>query len=524
MNIMYKGGWHANFLSTYCGVNETRIKVLRWALLFEVKELYFIPKRSWRLIFNYLREIGLQQVFKKIRSRKDEMIRNDKFFSVGLGVTETNQLVAFLAPCHPMCTDEIVIPLELTIPLDLTDADFALKEQTELLFLDARGLFNTPPIFEHLAGWSLYSGIELTQKIVNLETELRSFLSLVDWRKAVACNPNAGVITDKRNVKKETALAESKKTQAAIVGYGQYAKTNIIPNIKPYLDIRKIYEIDPLQIPVKQGNIVWSTSPSPDAEDDFDVYFIAGYHHSHAPIAQQVIQKGAIAVVEKPVVVDMKQLDSLLATLNETQGKIYSCYHKRFSPLNKFIWEDLDVKKGDAINFHCIVHEVPLPDKHWYRWPNSHSRIVSNGCHWIDYFLYLNDYAEPVQIEGFLAPDETTNCSILLANGAFFTMVLTERGSSRIGVQDYIELRAGSVTVKIENGSRYFAENSSKILRQTKVNKLNGYTSMYTSIAKDITQGLLRDSIKSLSINNAVMLELEAAIQKKQPCKEPLFS
>ncbi|MDR3442140.1 MAG: Gfo/Idh/MocA family oxidoreductase [Legionella sp.] len=522
MNIMYKGNWNTGFLPYYCGLNETRIRVLRWALLFEVKGMYFIPKRSWRLILNYLREVGLHAVFKKIRSRKDETIRNDKFFSIGIGLTEANQPVVFLALCHPQCSDELVVPIELTIPLPLSYFESVIKGNKELLFYDARGIFHIPQIMQDLAGWSLYSGLDITKKISGIEKEILPFLSLIDWSKATSFNLNKTTMDNNYRIIKEKT--KSTKIQAAIIGYGQYAKTNIIPNIKPYLEIKKIYEIDPLQIPANRDGIAWSTAPFPDAEDDFDVYFIAGYHHTHEPIAEYVLNKGAVAVIEKPVVVNTEQLHSLMQTLNKTQGKIYSCYHKRYSPLNKYIWEDLGIKKGEPINYHCVVHEVPLPAKHWYRWPNSHSRIVSNGCHWIDYFLYLNDYALPVQIEGFLAPDETTNCSILLANGAFFTMVLTERGSSRIGVQDYIELRAGSVTVKIENGSRYFAENSSKILRQTKVNKLNGYTTMYTSIAKDITQGLLCDSIKSLSINNSVMLELETTIQKKQPCKELLFS
>jgi predicted dehydrogenase len=258
--------------------------------------------------------------------------------------------------------------------------------------------------------------------------------------------------------------------------------------------------------------MLWSTAPFPEKDDDFQVYFIAGYHHTHAPIAEYVLKKGAIAVVEKPVVVDYEQLSFLSAALSAHNGKIYSCYHKRYSQFNLYAKADLGGLPTDPINYHCLVHEVPLPEKHWYRWPNSHSRIISNGCHWIDHFLYLNHYAKPVYIDGYVSADETYNCTIQLENGAFFSMVLTDKGSSRIGVQDYIELRRGKVTVTMVNGIHYRAENNDQVIRKATVKKLHTYISMYRAIAQDLTQGLLADSLESLLINNQVMLDLEAKL------------
>src|SRR5690606_15551503 len=95
----------------------------------------------------------------------------------------------------------------------------------------------------------------------------------------------------------------------------------------------------------------------------------------------------------------------------------------------------------EPVSCHCIVYEEPLPPRHWYRWPASRGRLVSNGCHWIDHFLFLNNFAPVADRDVFVFADGTVNCSLVLANGASFSMLLTGRGAGRAGMQNYIEIR-----------------------------------------------------------------------------------
>ncbi|MDX2346467.1 MAG: Gfo/Idh/MocA family oxidoreductase, partial [Legionella sp.] len=458
---MHEGKWQDDFLPYTLG-DGIALQVLRWAVLSPIDELYFVRSKSWRLIFNYLKEIGVYQVLKKVRSRRDEYLRNKKFLSIGLAIEAKNtadeRLVVFFAFCHPMCVDELVLPTEFIIPIPDLDK-LGIVDKHALLFSDVRGVLDIPELLLSMAGWSAYSGMPLdacpnfSEEVFN--TQVSGVFSGIDWDKAqVFSRDSFQSFKPKHRTKIKSITAD--KLSAAIIGYGQYAKTNIIPNIKANLEVKKIYELDPLQIPSNRRDIEWSTSAVIESHDEFDAYFIASFHHMHAPAAMCAIEKGAVAVVEKPVVVDLGQLNALVASVSKHQGKVYSCYHKRFSPFNAFAKKDLRIKKGEPINYHCIVHEVPLPKKHWYNWPNSHTRLVSNGCHWIDHFLFLNDYPEYTAIDGFVASDGTINCSVLAENGAFFSMVLTDAGSSRIGVQDYIELRANGVTVSIQNGTKYF--------------------------------------------------------------------
>jgi predicted dehydrogenase len=214
-------------------------------------------------------------------------------------------------------------------------------------------------------------------------------------------------------------------------------------------------------------------------------------------------------VVEKPLAVDNAQLSDLLDAMTLSNGALYCGFHKRYQMLNQHAYHDLGLRPGEPVSYHCIVYEVPLPLRHWYRWPNSKSRLVSNGCHWIDHFLFLNNYCEVSRADLFLAREGTINCSMELANGAYFTMVLTDQGSERIGVQDYIELRANGVTARMSNGATYEAESKNRILRRLTINKMDSYRRMYRSIGQKIAQGMPGDTIESVRVSTGAVLLLE---------------
>jgi predicted dehydrogenase len=247
------------------------------------------------------------------------------------------------------------------------------------------------------------------------------------------------------------------------------------------------------------------------------VAFIAGYHHTHATLAKKTLDRGGIAVVEKPLATTVGQLASLLDSLRAHPGKFFAGFHKRYSSLNRLALRDLGAKRGGPISYHCIIHEVELPAWHWYRWPNSCSRLVSNGCHWIDHFLFLNDFAAPVHYDAQESAAGEVSAFVELENGAFFTMALTDRGSSRIGVEDYIELRYADVTVRITNGSTYVAEDSRKRLRHAKVNRTASYADMYRTISERVVAGAPGDTIESVERSTSLVLALEDRLQSKRP-------
>jgi predicted dehydrogenase len=222
-----------------------------------------------------------------------------------------------------------------------------------------------------------------------------------------------------------------------------------------------------------------------------------------------------IAVSEKPLATTAKELDELLAALRTTTGRYFAGFHKRYSELNDICCHYLRRDSiGGPISYHCIVHEVPLPRRHWYNWPNSKTRVVSNGCHWMDHWMFLNEFAPITRHTATRMKCGDIVVTAEAANDASFSMTLTDQGSSRIGVQDTVELRSGDVTVRVMNGASLIAEDSRRVLKRKRVNRTGSYARMYREIAAKIGSGASGDSRESIERSTRFMLEVEDSLSR----------
>ncbi|MCS3831104.1 putative dehydrogenase [Salinibacter ruber] len=497
-------------MDEHLGEGQVRIEVEKLANLKEVKGQYIQYSASeWRRVVNYIADRGIVATFKKVLSRWRERHRNQKWLSVGLGKIiesrshkwpEVGEGVAFLAYDHPQCFNRVVVDEEFLVAWE------TIGTGSEVKFVEPNHSIPLPDEIERYAGWapesewsvdetSLQSAIEQVAGKISHEQVTRRLL--VDTRKSI-----------KERAEKDTA---SDSLTACLFGLGNYAKTTILPNVPDEIRVDCIHEIDPVQVGKPDAwDCTIDTSGTPSDKDRQDIFFVAGYHHTHTPIAVQALQRGGWAVVEKPLCTTFDQYKKIKTEV-EVRPRLFAGFHKRYSKLNDWAREDLEVQPGKPINYHCVVFEVPLPSLHWYNWPSVGSRIVSNGCHWLDHFMFLNEY---VPVRSHTINESSTKdivVTVELENDAFFTMTLTDAGSDRLGVREHVELRAGDVTVTISDGSKYKAENSKKLLRKRSENKRSSYYRMYQSICEKILEEKDGDNVNSLR-STKLMLELEKKI------------
>jgi predicted dehydrogenase len=512
VRVLAGGEWTDGFLDAHRGESEYRLKVLAWRNLERLDELYFVRPRSVRLVVNYVREVGVPAVLRKVASRTGERFRNEKYVSLGVGeVLEAGSdgafavgaRVCFLAPLHPACMERVVVPAALLAPFEGTAGAAGGVAHLALRGAPAERWWTG------LEGWSAEAGVALDDpRVAPVRARLQAEAGATDWARAhMLPLPDPSPVAERRG---QPPAPRAGRPRAVLFGLGNYAKTLVLPNVRPFLDVVAAHEIDPTQIPRAGGAVpCWDTAPAPRADEAFDVLLIAGYHHSHAPLAVEALRRGAWAVTEKPVVVNEAQRAELLRAVAEHGERFFSCFHKRYLPFNDDARADLGVGAGEAVHYHCIVYEVPMPRLHWYLWPNSRSRLTSNGCHWIDHFLFLNEYAAVRRSDLFVAGDGTLNVSLELENGAVFTMILTEQGSERIGVQEHVELRARGRTVRMVNGGLYVAEGPDRMLRRRRINKMESYTRMYRTIGHAVAEGRPGDSLRSIEVSTGAVLGLE---------------
>ena len=504
--------WADGYLDYYRPEKYVRIQVQSWWIIQSIQDMFHKQPRNWRRIWNYIGEYGPAVVIRKIRSRSGEKFRDQRVLATGLGtIVESDsggffakgQKVAFIAPCHPPCVERVVLPPELVRPIDSKIFDrTTLKGKIILIQKEVN-----EERFDELAGWSEYSGSELPKVTSLLLQNIVERWSNFDTSEATTIE-----LSEPSQIKEHvsTGRSQSGDFKAVLFALGNYAKTMLLPNINPRIKIACVHEIDPVQIK-KVDSLSWDadTSPFPRPDEHYDVYFIAGFHNSHAPLAAHALKSGAWAVVEKPLVTTWAEFNLLKEALRQNPRRYFAGFHMRYNRLWKLAIKDLNLKEGEPVHYHCIVYEIPNPRKHWYNWPSARSRIVSNSCHWIDHFFFLNKYRKPERYDLWKGKNGDFHISIELENGAVFGMHLTEQGSKRTGVQDHVELRANGVTVCVFKGSRYISENNQRIIRRCRVNKLHSYKEMYRSICDAIIQGKEGDSITSIELSSEMMLKLE---------------
>lgn len=492
---------------------QVRIAVSTWIEMARVEDQYIQRPRDLRMVWAYLGRVGPAAVIRKIHSRLAETGRNRKVAGVGVGHVLAAPLgsglfegdrAAFFAPNVPEEPDSVV-------------CDTCMVLHVSALSLEDMGVDMTSGLPEALAeyvGWSPYSGIAFDETAVAGAIGRTVAASLALWRAASAPQedkPPPREACERLETRREPRPG---RPTAVLFGFGNYAKTQVLPVLRRRFDLRCIHEIDPEQVATAAHlGVALDTAPMPREHEAYDAWFIAGFHHLHAPLADHALEQGAYAVTEKPVATTWDQLVTLESALVKPgAGRLMACFQRRYSPMNDWAAADLALADGRPVHYHCIVYEIPLPSRHWYNWPNSRSRLTSNGCHWLDHFLFLNNYAAVVEHSVRRLANGDLPVVVSLENGAAFTMLLTEHGSERLGVRDHVELRAGDVTVKMTDQAVYEAESSSRVLRRRSVNPTLCYRRMYESIARTIRRRGEGDAPESLlSTRLTLMLEDELA-------------
>lgn len=518
MRILISGRWIDGFLDEALLPDHFRIAPVVWVQMVPVDHLFFVRPASARLLLTYARKVGPTSTARKVISRYRERIRNERFLGVGLGrvitapagtTLGTGDLVAFVAPCHPTCMERVVLHQDLVRPAPTSAASATSNGR---IIFRSRPASPVPQMAAALVGWSPSSGVVVdsvaVERLVSWIAEEWAADSVHGDRTLPVCAPV-------RETAQRRSPKASTKPTAALFGLGNYAKTQILPYVEKHLDLVRVHELDPTQIGARRrDDVSWDTSPTMRDQERVDVLLIAGYHHTHAPLAIEALAAGSAAVVEKPVVTCEADLDQLVKLI-DGGGRLFACYQRRHSPMNAWVREDLCLRDGgEPLIYSAVVFEEPLPHRHWYRWPTSRTRVVSNGCHWIDHFLWLNDFAKVRRMAAFRSRSDVVTLSVELVNDSVLSLVLTSAGGSRYGQREYSELRANGRTVRIVDWAGYEAEDSRRVFRRRRMNRLHSYPEMYRSICTRIIRGHPGDGSAEIAAVADLTLRLDSELAR----------
>lgn len=255
------------------------------------------------------------------------------------------------------------------------------------------------------------------------------------------------------------------------IGAGNYATAALIPAFKAAgARLRSVASnggVSGLHAAKKFGFESTTTdTPSLLADPAINAIAISTRHDSHARLVCDALRAGKHVFVEKPLAINLKELEQIEQALSEKDGGssriLMVGFNRRFAPQVQKICEVLaGVREPKA--FVMTVNAGVLPPAHWAMDADvGGGRINGEGCHFIDLLRFLADAPIADFNVGSMAGHATAG-----ADNAMITLRFTE-GS--IGTIQYLA-----------NGHRSFPKErlevfaGGRILQLDNFRKLTGF-------------------------------------------------
>ena len=424
-----------------------------------------LTRRPYRKAATFLLTDGPGRTVRKARTKREEPRFTGDFWTVlvlGQALVSGDRVIA-LASRVPPAAQQLVVHRDLVRPAGPAFAPGDLQRVASELLAGAE-------VLRRLGRQGfLYSATEPPAELVGL---LEQALGRVPGpasaepagpAPAPPISPPAG-----RREAADTVLrlpgASSAGTPVAVLGAGDYTRTEIIPALrKAHFRLYSVANREP-QIAAMVGReygFAVATTDSARAIAELPapgLVVVATAHDSHADLACWALEAGHRVFVEKPPAVTAQDVRRLAAGMRAHPGAVEIGFNRRYHPLVRRARERLRQESGPT-SICCTVKELAFEPDHWYFWPNQGTRITGNLCHWIDLAVFLIE-GGPMPVSLTMSPrvpgteagsDEERVLTVTFEDGSLLTILATIRGDDIRGVQEQMEIRRGRTTITIDD-------------------------------------------------------------------------
>jgi len=212
-----------------------------------------------------------------------------------------------------------------------------------------------------------------------------------------------------------------------VIGSGNFAKMTMLPALKGSGASNKYIAssggVTGTALAKKFG-FTHSTSDYKQilSDTEVDTVIISTRHNSHAKMVIETLEAGKHAFVEKPLALNLDQLNHILEVYNRQKPKangqsLTVGFNRRFSPHIQAIKKAIGDKPGQ-LNIVATMNAGAIPPSVWvHDLQVGGGRIIGEACHYLDLCVYLagSEIASVCMNSMGENPQENTdNASILL--------------------------------------------------------------------------------------------------------------
>ncbi len=252
-----------------------------------------------------------------------------------------------------------------------------------VLSLMAKGAINVKPLIDHR--FDIHDAKEAYKKLENKDS-LGILLNYPSFK-------------DSDISKTSIKLKPSKKPKkgninVSFIGGGNYASRILIPAFKKAKSNLSTLVtsggINSFHHGKKNNFTLASTDINEALKDNSDTIVIATQHNLHAEQVIKSLQAGKNVFVEKPLAINLDEIDAIEEAQKKANKIIMVGYNRRFSAHISKVRELLR-KKVMPKCFVMTMNAGYIPHEHWTQDPDiGGGRIIGEACHYIDLMRFLS--------------------------------------------------------------------------------------------------------------------------------------
>jgi predicted dehydrogenase len=314
------------------------------------------------------------------------------------------------------------------------------------------------------------------------------------------------------------AAAVGSEVRLSVIGAGNYASSMLLPHLagNPKVHLVEVVTTTPLSAANAHRRFGFdrfgTDVEAALADPEVDAFLVATRHDSHAELVCQALSRGKAVFVEKPLAVNVSQLQEIVGTIESSRNdRVMVGFNRRFAPLLNHLrneWQD-----SGPVHFRFDVNAGRLAERSWYADPQHGSRLVGEGGHFIDTASWWIG-ADPVEAFAVSLPNDRDNAafSVRYSDGSVASISYFTDGHARYP-KETIQIFGQGRTARFDNFRTYelWTGTRSSRRRSAKVDK--GQKTQLDRFIDSIEEGLpMPIAVETLLLTTAASLAAERSV------------